>query len=386
MDILNNYNKSILLFDDRYPEWLNPTSFPSTVRVTVVGNAPFTTTSSETFLQSLLNSSKETLETTYTEAHWVFLTDAQWVDYEPVLTRTLFVHGNCKLVVLALSPYDSDMMPLVNLVRANERAPVMYDQEQLYMGLKGYAVWNQRGDCRRKYAAPPHNPFFAIRDLVWPVTDSWSFLKHHLPQTAGHHVIVASKQTLGAFELKMKEEGFQRFDMNTFKKAKSTVTFYQPSKKNNTFYDDLTEIHVVDPPENIASTLFHCTAFSKSTTVYLHVPYTNPFEEHPYIHRYRATVETYFRRCDEHFCSVLPLDARVRETIESLFYFYPVLHRDETTAVAQRQCPDASKSQILCELDAYCASKMTIKDVFHTNGTIKRSGDNYYFYPEAISP
>jgi hypothetical protein len=349
--------KSVVLFDATYVDWL--CKFPN---ATIVGDIPCATTSSTAFLSGLITASKEQIEAEYDDTRWVFLTDAQWVDYDPVLSRTLFKHGHCKLVVAALSPHGADVLPLVNLVRSNERCPLVLDRAHLAVGMRGFVVWKQE-TLRWSYAVPPHTPFDA--DHVWPVFDPWTFLKQHLlDHDALSCAVVVAPNNVAPFKNRLASEGF-RMSGDAFRRGACSVRLTSSSRS---FLTDVQELHVVDPPENLASLLFHSSVVNRTPlTVYLYVATKSPLEEPPQLQGYRPLFDQQ------------PVTSTVRDAVLGLFVLYPMHHRYAVLHAVQAVHPEASKREILDELDDVCARKCTLLDQFGTEGTIVRSGDDYFF-------
>jgi hypothetical protein len=352
---LKKRDKSAVLFDSTYVEWVHQFQ-----NATVVGDLPSATVSSDAFLSSLLTASEEDIARNYTNA-WVFLTDAQWVDYDPVLSRTLFKHSRCKLVVAVLSPDVCDLLPLVNLVRSNERDAPVLTRDTLDAGARGYVLWNKEAPPRWSYAVPPHTPF--PESNVWPVFDPWTFLKQHLKESEGTIAVAANKPNVVLLKNLLSAEGFQ-FRDGAFRRGTTAVTLTQP----HLLHTDVDELHVVDP-ENIAALLFHASAVNRNKlTVYLYAAMKSPLEEPPQLLAYRSL-----------FNQHQTASSTVRDAVLGLFVLYPMHHRYAVLNEILAIHPDASKREILDELDDVCARKCTLLDQFGTKGTIIRSGNDYFF-------
>ena len=167
--------KSYVVFDENVCATIVNENTP---QCEIVGSHPLATISLQAFVKKLLHSTKEEIEETYNSGHTLILTDAAWENYELVFSRTLFLHGRGKLVVAATSPFDSELLPLVNLVRLYDRAPPLLEPKDLTVGSRGYVRWNKASvRCYPTLEYNPFDPYPCLQHssdftwLLWPVVN-----------------------------------------------------------------------------------------------------------------------------------------------------------------------------------------------------------------------
>jgi hypothetical protein len=335
---------------------------------------------SQEFQQELIGSDLETLKEKYTKDHLIVLTDAAWVDYDPVFSRTLFVCTQPKLLVMASSLNDCDLLPLLNLVRANDRLPMLFDHAQIEVALRGHVFWNR--EETRKYAEPLFNPFEPypiylkeptdFTKLLYPVRSLWDTLTSFFDFNGSMLFACGSDSKKKEVTRFFRCNGFTPLQDAGLKRNNTTV--YITCQTESTVHQ-VQQLHVVDPPENLARTL--AKAKSRSLTVHLYVPYSNPFEEPLELKSYRMSLGRNLRQREWMNPPPLTLFA----ILSGFFVHNPLWTRAAIVAMAQQFAPGLPRDAIIEELDFMVQSRLIVVDAFEREGYLVFSENMYIYQP-----
>ena len=341
---------------------------------------------SQEFQQELMQADLDGLKQKYDGNHLLILTDAAWVDYEPVFSRTLFLCAQPKLLVMASSLNDCDLLPLVNLVRANDRLPMLFDHTRIDVAIRGHVLCDS-APSQRNYATPMFNPFDP-----YPV--------HVSESTAFTKMLFAVKSPTETIASFLNFNGSLLFSCNTETKKNELLRFFKCNgfdpnqdtglKRADTVVyvcsaKDLTavrvdQLHVVEPPENIARTM--AQAKSKALTIYLYVPYSNPFEEPAELRAYRATLGQYVRQTD----LFVRKPKTLYDVIAGLFVHNPLWSRAALVAMVQSIMPGALRNDILREMYFLIQESFVLVDVFGREGYLVLSDNLFIYQPFLFLP
>ena len=346
----------------------------------IVGSHPLATVSFQTFVKKLLHSTKEEIETTYKKGHVLVLTDAPWENYEPVFSRTLNLHGQGQLVVAAASPFDSELLPLINLVRLFDRAPPLFETKDLTAGSRGYVQWNKTSfRCYPKLEYNPFHPYPCFQHSsdftwkLWPVLDTWQDLTPRLTGKRRILLLTSVERKKSWLTSLLTKKGFQPLN-NLFVRGETQVGF-----EFDLIGEYIDQLHVLDPPNNLAFAMRSIT-FQKrkrKVEVFLHVSYATPFEEPLDLARYRATLAVFLAQANLLEETMPPL----QDIVAGLFVHHPFLHRDQLVCKVKSIVPAESKRTILETVDSIVATKKTVEDQFGTEGFIAKHKFEYFFNP-----
>jgi hypothetical protein len=140
------------------------------------------------------------------------------------------------------------------------------------------------------------------------------------------------------------------------------------------------EIHVLDPPENLA--LCASQATRSDARVYLYTSYTGPFDESSQLKKYRETLGRYVEQHDALHMRNVESELQLPEIITGLFVHNPLWSR--ASLVARVQCihKKTDRNSILIELTRMVEEKTLVTDMFETPGYIVFSESLYIFQPE----
>ena len=347
------------------------------------GDRPITVVTperSQEFQQELLRSDEETLRQKYNNTHLIVLTDAAWVDYEPVFSRTIFYCTQPKLLVMASSLNDCDLLPLLNLVRANDRLPLLFDRTQIEVALRGHVYWNR--EETRKYATSLFNPFepypiyltetTEFTKLLYAVRSIWETMASFFDFNGSIMVECGSDARKKEVARYFRCNGFVPLAENGLKRNNTTV--YVTCQTEPTAHQ-VQQLHVVDPPDNLARTL--AKAKSRSLTIYLYVPYSNPFEEPSELKAYRHSLGRNLRQ--KAWMDPQPLT--LFEVLSGFFMHNPLWTRAAIVAMAQQFAPGLPRDDILKELEFMVQTRLVVVDAFDREGFVVFSENMYIYQP-----
>lgn len=340
---------------------------------------------SQEFQHELMQADLDAVKLKYDGNHLLILTDAAWVDYEPVFSRTLFLCAQPKLLVMVSSLNDCDLLPLVNLVRANDRLPMLFDHTRMEVAVRGHVLCDP-APSPRNYAAPMFNPFDP-----YPVhsDESTAFTKMLFPIKSQSETIASFLNFNGSLlfscntEMK-KNELLRFFKCNGFNPTqdhgwKRADTMVYVSSAKDLLPVKVDQLHVVEPPENVARTM--AQAKSAALTVYLYVPYSNPFEEPPELRAYRSTLGKYVRQAD----LFVRKPKTLYDAIAGLFVHNPLWSRAALVAMVQLIMPGALRADILKEMYFLIQEHFVLVDVFGREGYLVLSDNMFIFQPFLFS-
>ena len=376
MDFLNSaYIHSIIYVSDEVP--------PEVLEAW--GDKPTTVVTSDRsqeFQRELLRSDLETLKGKY-EHHLIVLMDAAWTDYEPVFSRTLFLSAQPKLVVMASSLNDGDLLPLLNLARGNDRLPLLFDHTKIEVALRGY-VRIAPTPPQRIYVTPLFNPFdpypvhsegstaltkmlFAVRT---PCDTMRSFFNFNGALLFCCNTEVKKKDLVRFFVC----NGFQPYQDHGLQRG-DTVVYVACTKDTTVFQVD--QLHAVEPPENLGQAMALARPRSRVLSVYLYVPYTNPFEEPPELKAYRETLGFYIKQAEW----LRKKPATLYDAIAGLFVHNPVWSRGALVNRVQSIMPGELRGDILNEMQFLIEEKFVLVDVFEREGYLVSSENMFIYQP-----
>lgn len=335
------------------------------------GDRPCTLVDAQTstvFQQEMMSST--TLAASYPSTHLIVLCDAEWTDYEPVLSRTLFKEAHPILVVVAASPFDSDMLPLVNLVRANERLSLLTPQT-LAVGSRGFVRWDAASF--RRYHAPVYNPFdpypcaaahTSFVSKVCPVPSPLEYFETQLKRSVTVFVVCGEgmKQQV---KRTLVQGGFH-VEKNAYVKQGTTVVFECNRKVD--------EIHVLEPPSTLAKALYGTPT---DALVVLYVAYRTPFEEPADLKAYRRTFGLYVAQTE--LCLAM---ASLEDVVAGFFVTDPCWNVQRIIAMTRRVFPDVPRNAVVEELARLVETKRAVVDQFGTKGKVVRFLDDYFYLPD----
>ena len=338
---------------------------------------------SQEFQQELMRSDLETLKAKYDGGHLIVLMDAAWADYEPVFSRTLFLATQPKLVVMASSLNDCDLLPLLNLARGNDRLPLLFDHTQIDVALRGYVRFAPT-PSQRRYVTPLFDPFdpYPVH-----VEESTLFTKMLFPVRTPCDTITSFFNFNGALlfccntEVKKKDlvrlfvcNGFQPYHDKGLKRGETVVYVACPKDRTVVQVDQL---HVVDPPENLAQAMAMAQPKSRVLSVYLYVPYTNPFEEPPELKAYRETLGSYTKQIE--WLKKKP--KTLYDVIAGLFVHNPLWSRGALVAQVQSIMPGVLRADILREMQFLIQENFVLVDIFEREGYLVFSENMFIYQP-----
>jgi hypothetical protein len=340
-----------------------------------------TAETSHTFLQELLHTDLETLQHTYTKDHLLVLTDVAWTDYETVFSRTLFLCAQPKLLLQLASSKDADLLPLLNLVRANDRLPTLFDTSHIEVAARGHVLVSKEKPSRT-YAAPvfdPYDPYpiyleettSAFTKLLFPVKSVWETISTTFNYNGAVLFVCSSEKKKKDVErffrcngFVAKGDGFARNDTFVY-----IFSCFAPFKKVA-----VGMVHFVDPPEKIAC----CVAQAQgATTLYLYVPYATPFDEPSELRAYRMMLGNYVKQ--EWWLHDLDRKFSVTEILVGLFVHNPLWTRGALFGMAQNISSGISWKTLQEEMQRIVETHHTVVDMFERPGHIVFS-DNMYIY------
>ena len=340
---------------------------------------------SQEFQQELMHTDLETLKQKYDGNHLLVLTDAAWVDYEPVFSRTLSLCAQPKLLVMVSSLNDGDLLPLVNLVRANDRLPMLFDHTRIDLAIRGHVLCDTTLSSRH-YATPLFNPF---DPYTVHLSESTAFTKLLFAVRSQSETIASFLNFNGSLlfscntEMK-KNELLRYFKCNGFiaqgqglKRADTVVYVCSPKDLSSVRVDQL---HVVEPPENIARTM--AQARSTALTVYFYVLYSNPFEEPPELRAYRSTLGRFVRQHE--WFKRKP--KTIYDAIAGLFMHNPLWSRASLVAMVQLIMPGALRADILREMYFLIQENFVLVDMFEREGYLVLSENMFIYQPFLFLP
>jgi hypothetical protein len=364
---------------------------PPTKILEAWGGKPVTVVTPENsreFQQELMRTDLNVLKEKYNRDHLLVLTDAAWVDYEPVFDRSLFMGARPKLLVLLSNIYDADLVPLVNLVRANDGLPLLFDHARIEVALRGHALWDRGQDEQRIYAAPLFNPFdpypvylkedtAEFTKLVYAVRSPWETIATFFDFN-GSMLFACSS------EAKKKEVvRFLRCNGFTFTakdpgllKRNDTCVYVSNGSAQEWSSRQVHQLHVIDPPENLARTM--AEAKSKSLTVYLYVPFSNPFEEPQELKAYRTTLGRCMRQ--RQWFEPKP-ELTLFDVVSGLFVHNPLWTRAALVAMVCHINPEMERAVLLEEMELIIENKMVLVDVFGREGYLVFCENMFIFQP-----
>ena len=334
------------------------------------GDRPRTIVDSKTskaFQQEMMSST--TLAASYPSTHLIVICDAEWVDYEPVLSRTLFKEAHPILVVVAASPYDSNMLPLVNLVRANERLSLLTPQT-LQVGSRGFVRWDA---SFRRFHGPAYNPFdpypcaaahTSFTSKVCPVPSPMEFFESQLNRSVTV-LVVCSANLRKDVERALVPRGF-KFENGVYTRLGTTVVFEVGDSK-------IDEVHVLEPPAILAKALF---GVPTDALVVLYVAYQTPFEEPADLKAYRRTFGLYVAQTE--LCTTM---ASLEDVVAGFFVTDPCWNVQRIVTMVMRVFPDVPRNAIVEELARLVKTKRAIVDQFGTEGEVVRFLDEFFYVP-----
>jgi hypothetical protein len=138
------------------------------------------------------------------------------------------------------------------------------------------------------------------------------------------------------------------------------------------------QLHVVDPPDNLARTMAQAKCKAKSLTVYLYVPYSSPFEEPKELKTYRSNFGTFM----EQKSWFKPLqDLTLFEIVSGLFVHNPLWTRAALVAMVLLIAPDIERKLLLDEMAFIVREKLVVVDVFGREGYLVFSENMFIYQP-----
>jgi len=390
MNFLHSKHIHSLLFvsDDPEPEKVNG-------YIKTWGNKPCTIVTlknSEAFQQELLQTEPYVLQQKYND-HLLVLTDAAWTDYTFLFQHMLYPFAQPKLLVLLLSEYDADLLPLLNLIRGNDRLPLLFDRTKIEEAMLGHIEFNSSNKNKnsRKYQSALFDPFdpypIAVAEtteftsLLYAVTSVEETVATFFNYNGSILFHCNSKTKKKTLELLFRYNGFVVNQEGYLQKSFTKVYIYCAESKTdieNVLYNNIDQLHVVEPPEQLA----RCIALLKKRplTVYLYVPVTTPFEESAALNSYRTTFGKYVNQSK---LASFKLNG-ITETILSLFIHNPVWPRAALVSRVQITNPLVQRSEIIAEIGRIIKDKTSLFDIFGTEGYVVVSENVYYFQPTVV--
>lgn len=322
---------------------------------------------SKAFQQEMMSSA--TLAASYPSNHLIVLCDAEWTDYEPVLSRTLFKEAHPILVVVAASPYDSDLLPLVNLVRANERLSLLTPQT-LEVGARGFVRWDAASF--RRYYCPAYNPFdpypcaaahTTFTSKVCPVPCPMDFFETQLNRSVTLLVVCGTIKK--DVERALVPRGF-KLENGAYTRRGTTVVFEIGDRK-------IDEVHVLEPPPILTKALF---GVPTDALVVLYVAYQTPFDEPADLKAYRRTFGAYVAQTE--LCTTM---ASLEDVVAGFFVTDPCWNVQRIVAMVMRVFPEVPRNVVVEELARLVKTKRAIVDQFGTEGIVVRFLDEFFYLP-----
>lgn len=321
---------------------------------------------SKAFQKEMMSST--TLAASYPSNHMIVLCDAEWVDYEPVLSRTLFKEAHPILVVVAVSPCDSDMLPLVNLVRANERLSLLTPQT-LQVGARGFVRWDAASF--RRYHCPVYNPFdpypcaaahTSFTSKICPVPCPLAYFEAQLKRSVTLLVVCGATQRKDVIRML---HGF-KLENGAYVRGGTAVVFEVGGRK-------IDEVPVLEPPSILAKALF---GVPTDALVVMYVAYRTPFEEPADLKAYRRTFGLYVAQTE--VCTTM---ASLEDVVAGFFVTDPCWNVQRIIAMVLRVFPDVPRSAVVEELARLVKTKRAIVDQFGTEGEVVRFLDEFFYVP-----
>jgi len=320
---------------------------------------------STAFQQEMMSSTS--LAASFLSNHLIILCDAEWTDYEPILSRTLFKEARPILVVVAACPCDSDMLPLVNLVRANERLSLLTPQT-LAVGCRGFVRWDAASF--RRYHCPAYNPFdpypcAAINTTfvskVCPVPFPVDYFESQLNRSVT--LLVKGGEAIKKEVKRMLvQRGFQ-VEKGAYVKDNNATIMFECNQK-------VDEIHVLEPSPSLAKELYGTPS---DALLVLYVAYRTPFEEPVDLKAYRQTFGKYVAQTE---ALTMP---SLEDVVTGFFVTDPCWNVQRIISMTLRIFPDLPRTAIVEELARLVKMKRVIVDQFGTEGIVVRFLDDFFY-------
>jgi hypothetical protein len=138
-------------------------------------------------------------------------------------------------------------------------------------------------------------------------------------------------------------------------------------------YAKADELHLLDPPENLAQATFHGVG-SPHLTVFLYVESSEPFGEPPDLKAYRKTLYPSCLQAER----LVYVEPTLDELIKGLFVFHPVLERDDIP-LHIKKIKSTSKKDVLERLDVVLKNEK-LTDQFGVTGCVVRYKHLYFMH------
>lgn len=340
---------------------------------------------SQSFFHELLSSDSGLLKSKYDHTHLLVLNDVSWIDYDQVLSRTLFIHAQPKLMLCIPSLYDGNLLAITNLARSNDGLPLLFDTACLKEATRGY-IFFKSAKNNRMYASTAFNPFdpypvnidisTEFTTFLYGTKTIWSSISQSL-NFKGSLLLSCNtenkKQEIIRFVV---SKGFKLISFDTYKQNNTTV-YVSSSTEFKRFKVD--ELHIIEPVDSLAQTLSQVK--NPNVTTYLYVPYLGPFEESTELHYYRKNIGSYLEeaRCIESNEDLQ--NVALTDVVKGLFLHNAIWHRPVLLSTVQCISNKFERMAILDELESLIKKKENVTDLFGTRGHVVFSENSYIFQP-----
>ena len=340
---------------------------------------------SQSFFHELLSSDSATLKSKYDHTHLLVLNDVSWIDYEQVLSRTLFLYAQPKLMLCIPSLYDGNLLTITNLARSNDRLPLLFDAVCLKEATRGY-IYFKSGKNNRIYTSTVFNPFdpypaninisTEFTTFLYSIKSTWSTIAQSL-NFKGSLLLSCNtdnkKQEIIRF---IKSKGFKLISACTYQQNNTTV-YVSSSIEFKRFKVD--ELHIIEPVDSLAQTLSQ--AKNPNVITYLYVPYVGPFEESIELHYYRKNLGSYLEEARYIESDEDVQNVALTDILKGLFLHNAIWYRPVLLSTVQCISNKFERMAILEELESIIKNKIIVTDLFGTRGHVVFSENSYIFQP-----